>query len=114
MSFIIGIQQYIIARYVSMNYWWGAIMMHIVESISNPINNIDPPPREGNTSCGPCLAEAPPLFPSPHGSGSNTVTLEIRTSNCKLHWKDCLMEHDSRSFRHQVYASNLYKGPSPG
>ena len=24
------------------------------------------------------------------------------------------MEHDSRSFRHQVYVANLHKGPSPG
>ena len=71
-------------------------------------------PLEKATSHGPCFAEASPLFPSPHGSGSNSDTLEIRTSNCRLHWKDRLIEHDSGSFRHQVYASNLYKGLSPG
>ena len=61
------------------------------------------------------LAVVHALRKLPHYFQAHTVvTLEIRTSDCKLHRKDRLMEHDSGSFRHQVYASNLYKGLSPG
>ena len=71
-------------------------------------------PREGNTSCSPCFKEASPLLPSPHSGGPNSTTLKICASDRRLHRKDRLMEHDPRSFRHQVYAANLHKRPSPG
>ena len=47
---------------------------------------------------GPRYAKVSPLFPSPHSGCSNPTTLEVCTSNRRLHWKDCHMEHNSRSF----------------
>ena len=72
------------------------------------------PPGEGNTSRGPCFEEPSPLLPSPHSSGSNLTTFEIRAPNRRLHRKDRPVEHNSGSFQHQVYAVNLHKGPNPG
>ena len=66
---------------------------------------------ESHTGCGPRYAKASLLFPSPHNGHSNLTALEVRTSDCWLHWKDRHMEHHSGSFWHQIHASNLHKGP---
>ena len=68
---------------------------------------------ESHIGCGPRYAKASPLFLSLHSGRSNPTALEVRASDCWLHWKDRHIKHHSRSFWHQVHASDLYKGPSP-